>query len=52
MVVVVFSMVDKANRIRFFKETFLVANVSPKVAFGMLFLTINGVNVNFLGREL
>ena len=46
------SVVDKANRVRFFKETFLVANVSPKVVFGIPFLTLSGVNVDFSGREL
>ena len=31
MVVAAFLVVDKANRVRFFEETFLVANVSPEV---------------------
>ena len=52
MIVAVFSVVDKANQIRFFEETFLVANVSPKVVFGILFLTFRGIDVDFLGREL
>ena len=52
MVVVAFSVTEKANRVRFFEKTFLVANVSPKVVFGMPFLTLSGANVNFLGREL
>ena len=52
MVVTAFSVVDKANREKFFEETFLVANVSPKVVFGMLFLTLSGTNIDFLGWEL
>ena len=52
MVVAAFSVVDKANRVRFFEKTCLVANVSPKVFFGMLFLTLSGANVDFLGLEL
>ena len=52
MVVAAFSVEDKANRVRFFEETFLVANVSPKVVLGMLFLTLSGANVDFLGRKL
>ena len=52
MVVAAFLVMDKANWVRFFEETFLVANISPKVVFGMLFLTLNGVNVNFSDREL
>ena len=52
MVVAAFSMEDKANRVKFFKETFLVANVSLEVVFGMLFLTLSGANVDFLEREL
>ena len=31
-------MTDKANRVRFFEKTFLVANISPEVVLGMLFL--------------
>ena len=29
-----------------------MANVSPKVVFGMPFLILSGVNINFFGREL
>ena len=52
IVVAAFSMTDKANRVRFFEETFLVANVSPKVVLGMPFLTLSGADVDSLGREL
>ena len=52
IVVAAFSVEDKANRVRFFEETFLVANVSPEVVLGMLFLTLSGADVDFLGREL
>ena len=52
MVVAIFSVMDKANRVRFFEETFLVANVSPEVVLGMLFLTLSDADVDFSGREL
>ena len=52
MVVAAFSVTDKANRVRFFEETFLVANVSPEVVLGMPFLTLSGADVDFSGREL
>ena len=52
MVVVAFSVMDKANQVRFFEETFLVANVSPEVVFEMLFLTLSGANIDFSGWEL
>ena len=52
MVVAAFSVVDKTNRVRFFEETFLVANVSPKIVLEMLFLTLTGANIDFSGREL
>ena len=51
MVVAVFLMKDKANQIRFFKETFLIVNVSPEIVFGMPFFTLNRANIDFLGRE-
>ena len=52
MVVAVFSVMDKANLLKFFEETFLVANISPKVVFGMLFFTLSSTNVDFLNRKL
>ena len=52
MVVAAFSVTDKANRERFFEETFLMAGVSPEMVLGMAFLTLSGADVDFLGREL
>ena len=52
MVVAAFLVEDKANRVRFFEETFLVANVSLEVVLTMPFLTLSGADVDFLGREL
>ena len=52
MMVVAFLVTDKANRVKFFKKTFLVANVSPEVVLGMPFLTLSGADVDFSGREL
>ena len=52
MAVAAFSVKNKANQVRFFEETFLVANISPKVVLGMHFLTLSGANVDFLRCEL
>ena len=52
MVVVAFSVVYKANRVRFFEETFLVANVSSEVVLGMPFLTLSSADIDFSGWEL
>ena len=52
IVVTAFLVEDKANEVRFFEETFLVANVSPEVVLGMLFLTLSGTDIDFLGHEL
>ena len=52
MVVAAFLVKNKANQVRFFGKTFLVANFSPEIVFGIPFLTLNGANVDFLGREL
>ena len=52
MVVAAFLVTDKANRVRFFEETFLVANVSPEVVLGMPFLTLSGADIDFLDRKL
>ena len=47
MVVVAFSVKNKANQVRFLEETFLVANVSPEIVLEMLFLILSGGNVDF-----
>ena len=52
MVVIAFPVTDKVNRVRFFEETFLMANISPEVVLGMPFLILSGADVDFLGREL
>lgn len=48
MVIAVFLISDKGNQVRFFKEIFLVANVSLNVIFGLLFLILNDTNIHFL----
>ena len=52
IILVAFSVIDQVNRVRFFKKTFLVANVSPDVVFRMLFLTLSSANINFPKRKL
>ena len=52
IIVTTFLVVDKANRVRFFEKTFLVANVSPEIVLGMPFFTLSGIDIDFLGREL
>ena len=52
MVVTVFSVTNKANQVKFFKEIFLVTNFSPKVVFEMPFSTLGDLDINFLGWEL
>ena len=52
MVIAAFLVTDKANQVKFFQETFLVANVSLKIVLRMLFFTLNDANVDFLDQEL
>ena len=52
MVVVAFSVKNKANQVKFFKKTFLVANINPEIVLEMPFFTLYGEDINFLGREL
>ena len=51
MVVTAFSVTDKANRVKFFEEIFLVANVSPEIVLKISFLTLSSADIDFLGRE-
>ena len=43
-----FLITDKANRVKFFEETFLVANVSLEVVFEMPFFILNDEDIDFL----
>ena len=52
IVVAAFLVTDKANRIRLFEKTFLMANVSSKVVLGVSFLTLSDADIDFLVREL
>ena len=52
MVVTAFSVEDKANQVRFLEKTFLVVNVSLEMILRMSFLTLSGIDVDFLGRKL
>ncbi len=52
IVVFTFSVSDKDGRERFFKESFLLADVSPDIVLGMPFLTMSHVDVNFQARNL
>ena len=52
MVVAAFSVLDKANQVKFFEESFLEANLSPKIVLEMLFLILSDTNVDFLGWKL
>ncbi len=47
MVVSTFSVSDKNSRERFFKESFLLANVKSDIVFRMLFLTMSNVDIDF-----
>ena len=52
IVVAALLLENKANWVRFFEKTFLVANISPKIVRGILFLTLNSADIDFLRREL
>ena len=45
-------MTNKVNWIRFLEKTLLVANISLKVIFGMLYLTFSDTDIDFLDWEL
>ena len=52
MIVAAFLMIDKVNQIRFFGKTFLLANISLKVVFGILLLILSNADIDFLDRKI
>ncbi len=47
-----FLLQDSLERIRFFKENFLLADTSIKVVLGMIFLAFSNANFQFSAKEL
>ena len=47
MIVSIFYMMNKDNKVRFFEKSFSLANIKPDIDFGILFLTMNNGNVDF-----
>lgn len=52
MTTIGFWVIDKLGQIRFFEETFLLADISIKVVLEMLFLYLSNTNVYFDKKEL
>ncbi len=52
MVSASFSLQDSLGRVRFFKETFLLADTSMEVVLGMLFLALSNANFQFGAEKL
>lgn len=52
MVIVAFSIHDKARKVCFFKETFLLADIRIDMALGMSFLFLSNADVHFTDWEL
>ena len=46
------SVKDKLGKIRFFRKTFLLANIGLEMVLGMLFLTFSKADIRFAEREL
>ena len=47
MVVSIFSMSNKNDKERFFKESFLLADVKLNLVFKIFFLTMNNADLDF-----
>lgn len=47
MVIVVFLVIYKAKNLKFFKEIFLVPNISFNAVFKMFFFILNSTNTDF-----
>ena len=52
MVLADFQVEDKLGRVRFFQETFLLADISAEVVLDLSFLTLSNADVQFVKKEL
>ena len=52
MIVAVFSVINQADKIRFFEIIFLVVNISLNMIFGMFFFILSNIDIDFLNKKL
>ena len=52
MVVFIFFVLDKDKKEKFFEESFLLADIIPKMMLVLLFLTMSNTDVNFQACDL
>ena len=52
MVIALFLVEDKERRSCVFIETFLLANINIDITLKMFFLTLNNVEIGFVGQHL
>ncbi len=52
MVVSIFSILDKDGKERFFKVSFLLADIKPDIVLREPFLTISNADIDFESRDL
>ena len=52
MVLADFQVEDKLGRVRFFQETFLLADISAEIVLDMPFLTFSNANIQFIKKEV
>lgn len=52
IVIALFQINDWDKKFRFFKETFLLANISIDIAFRILFLILSNIKLNFNNQKL
>ena len=52
MVVFIFLVLDKDDKERFFKKSFLLTDVKPEIVYRILFLTMSNADVDFQTQNL
>lgn len=52
MILANFQVKNNFWRVQYFQKTFLVTNISAGIIFGMLFLTLSNLDIEFAEKEL
>ena len=52
IVIAIFSVIDQANKIKFLKKIFLIANINSNIVFEMFFFILNSIDINFAKKKL
>lgn len=51
IIITIFLVINKVKRSKFFETIFLLIDISINIAFGIFFLTLSNIKINFINQK-